>query len=104
MIDERWEEILDKIETTFDVVDHTHTKDGVEKIESIIFDGPVGKVKLIRITRPAIIDKKIIGAHRKSKSKAQYEYIYSDTEKVSRVSAFKEVNGQWEDIEADNFI
>ncbi len=104
MIDDRWGEILDKIQATFNVVDHTNTKDGVEDIEAIIFDGPVGRIKLIRTTRPVIIDKKIIGAHRKGKSKAQYEYIYSDTEKVSRVSAFKEVDGQWQDIEADNFI
>jgi len=104
VIDKRWGEILDKIQTTFNVIDHTNTKDGIEEIESIIFDGPVGRVKLIRITRPAIIDKKTIGAHRRGKSKAQYEYVYSDTEKTSRISALKEVDGQWQDIEADDFI
>ena len=70
----------------------------------IVFKSPAGKVKLVRTTRPAVIDKKVIGANRRGASKAQFEYIYSDTETTSKMEAFREVGGEWESISADNFV
>ena len=105
MQDERWAEILDQIVSRFDVIDHQKEPTEQEGIcEYIIFNGPTGKIKLSRTTRPAVIDKKVIGAHRRGKSQAQFEYIYSDTEKVSKIEAFKEIDGEWQEVEADNLI
>jgi len=104
MLEERWETILDKIKSNFDVVEHE--KDSVEngEDERIIFNGPIGKIKLVRSVRPSVIDKKVIGAHRRGKSQAQYEYIYSDTEKTSRMKTFKEVDGEWQEIDDSDFL
>lgn len=104
MLDERWEAILDKITSNFDVLEHE--KETVENGEDeiIIFNGPLGKIKLIRSIRPLVIDKKVIGALRRGISKAQYEYVYSDTEKVSKLKTFKEVDGEWEEIKGDDFL
>lgn len=103
MTDEKWGEILDKILANFKVLERTQDKIDVAETETVIFVSPVGKVKLVRTVRPAVMDKKIVGAHRRGKSKAQYEYVYSDTDKVSRLEAYKEVGGEWEEIDPDAF-
>lgn len=103
MTAERWGEILDKVLANFKVLEHTKDEEGISKIETLVFIGPLGKIKLVRTIRPAVIDKKVIGAHRKSRSKAQYEYIYSDTDTVSRVDAYKEVDNEWKEINPNAF-
>jgi len=105
MQDDKWGEILDKITSSFNVLDKgkEQLEDNVES-EYIVFESPAGKVKLVRTTRPAVIDKKVIGANRKGASKAQFEYVYSDTETTSKMEAFREVDGEWESISADNFV
>ena len=75
---ERWGYTLDKILSKFEVEEHTKDPDqnGLGEIETVIFSSPLGRVKLVYTVRPVILDKKIIGAHRRGKSQAQYEYIY----------------------------
>ncbi len=104
MLDERWGTILDKITSNFDVIKHEKNtlENGEEEI--IIFNGPVGKIKLVRSLTPLVIDKKVIGAHRRGKSQAQYEYIYSDTEKVSKMKTYKEVDGEWQELSGSDFL
>ena len=104
MLDERWETILDKITSNFDVVQHEKKMLENGEDEIIIFNGPLGKIKLVRSLRPLVIDKKIIGAHRRGMSQAQYEYIYSDTEKVGKMRTFKEVDGEWQEINDSDFL
>lgn len=103
MTSEKWGEILDKVLASFEVISHTKIKEDISEIETIIFNGPLGKIKLVHTIRPAVLDKKIVGAHRRGKSAAQYEYIYSDTEKISNLVAFKETNGEWREMETDAF-
>ena len=104
MLEERWGEILDKVLSSFEVIEHTKEKEELAEIETVVFQSPVGKVKLVRILKPAVIDKKVTGATRMGKSRAKFEYIYSDTEKVSKLEAYKEVDGEWETIDPDNLI
>lgn len=101
MTSEKWGEILDKVLTNFEVLAHTKSKEDLAEIETVIFNGPLGKIKLVYTSRPAVLDKKIVGAHRRGKSKAQYEYIYSDTDKVSLVVAFREIDGEWQEIDSN---
>jgi hypothetical protein len=104
MKDEKWGEVLDRILTSFKVLSHEKTQEDVTEIETLIFEAPIGKVKLVRSVRPAVLDKKIVGAHRRGKSAAQYEYIYSPDEKVTNLVVYREVNGEWEPIDADALI
>lgn len=104
MLEERWGEILDKILSRFDVLEHTKEKEDIAEIETIIFQSPLGKIKLVRILKPVVLDKKVIGANRMGKSKAQYEYVYSETEKTDNLEAYKETDGEWEVISAEEFI
>jgi len=104
MKDEKWGEVLDRILTNFKVLSREQTTEDVAEIETLIFEGPIGKIKLVRTVRPAVLDKKIVGAHRRGKSSAQYEYIYSPDEKVSSLAVYREEGGEWEEINADSLI
>lgn len=102
---EKWGEILDRVKAQFSLLEHTKEpgEDGVGETEVLIFDSPMGKIKLILVTRPVVLDRKIIGAHRRGVSKAQYEYVYSDTETTSRLEAYKEEGGDWMTIDSNVF-
>jgi hypothetical protein len=107
MDDERWHDLVDKIEQKLKVVEKkTGTvDDGRTRIEAVIFEGPEGKMMLRRSSKPLVIDKKVqyskrIGSHR------TVEYVYSPTEKVQRVQLFKwsEADNDWEEIRLDRLI
>ena len=102
---ERWSQTLDKIMSQFEVHDHTKeaSPDEISKVETIIFSSPLGKIKLIYTSRPVIVEKKIIGAYRRGKSKAQVENVYSETETTGQLEAWREQNGEWEQIDAKSF-
>ncbi|MFH0912100.1 MAG: hypothetical protein V1807_00320 [Patescibacteria group bacterium] len=101
MDQERWGEILDRVQAQFSVTEHTKEPDaeGNGQVETLVFAGPIGKIKLVWSTRPMVLDKKIVGAHRRGASKAQYEYTYSDTEKTHRLEAYREVDGEWQELD-----
>jgi len=92
MTDEKWQDIIAKIKDNFELIDH-HTKEfpeerGKGEVEIIEFNGPLGKMRLERTTQPLVIDKKTIGSRRIG-SDIKVEYIYSDTEKVHKFTAYK---------------
>lgn len=90
MNDERWEGIIGKIKDGFEVIEHdTKSLDpDPGSVEFIIFQGPLGKMKLERTTKPLVLDKRAIGSKRIG-SQATVQYVYSDTEKVHTFKAFK---------------
>lgn len=105
MDQEKWGEILDRVKSQFEIIEHTKAtpEGGVGETETLIFTNPMGKIKLEWITRPVIIDKKVIGAHRRGGAgQAQVEYVYSDTETTHKLEAHREVDGEWQAI--DNSI
>jgi len=104
MKDEKWGEVLDRIQANFKVLSHEKTQDDPAEIETLIFEAPIGKIKIIRTVKPVVLDRKVIGANRRGKSAARYEYIYSPDEKTSLLAVYREVNGEWESIDAGSLI
>jgi len=97
MQDDKWLEILDKVKDGFEVIN-----EGKEDLdpgpgfeEFIEFNGPLGKMRLERTTRPVVLDKKGIGSRRIG-SQSTVKYIYSDTEKTHTFKAYK-----WEERQDD---
>ncbi len=92
MTDERWQEVLGHIKDNFQVLTlETHDlpeEDGRGVIEIVEFIGPVGKMKLERTSQPLVTDKRTIGSKRIG-SQTTVEYIYSPTEKVHKLKAFR---------------
>ncbi|MEK7068015.1 MAG: hypothetical protein AAB956_03390 [Patescibacteria group bacterium] len=88
---DKWQNIISLIKDKFSVED-----EGAEeledvpngKIEFIIFQGPLGRMKLEYTTKPVILDKKTIGSRRIG-SEASVQYIYSNTEFSNIFKAYK---------------
>jgi len=88
---EKWQNIIGLIKDKFEVEEEgaenlEDIPDG--KVEFIIFQGLLGRMKLEYTTKPAILDKKIIGSKRIG-SEATVQYIYSDTEFANIFKAYK---------------
>ncbi len=113
MNDEKWLDILDMIDNKFEVLDKTRAEvpigddldeeKATEIIEAVIFNGPLGKMKVERITKPEIIDKKTHYSKRAG-DKARVEYEFSQTEKVHKMKAYRwdDIAGDYIEIEAGN--
>ncbi len=106
MTEERWQEIIAHVKDNFDLLDH-RTKDlsadlGPGQVETLEFQGPLGRMKLEWTTQPLIIDKKTIGSRRIG-SDVTVEYKYSDTEKVHKFKAFRFDQGDevWVELALD---
>ncbi len=97
MQDDKWLDILGQVKDNFEVLEENKEEldPGPGEVEYIVFNGPLGKIKLERTTKPVVLDKKGIGSRRIG-SQATVEYIYSDTEKSNTFRAYK-----WEDAEDD---
>jgi len=83
------------------------TADGPVKqgtAEYIIFDGPMGRMKLQFQTKPKLENKEFHYSHRAGTS-ARVEYKFSEDEVVHTFKAYKfdELDDEWAEIEASSF-
>ncbi len=106
MNDNKWQNLIETIEERFGISERKTEalEKGPGEKEIIIFNGPLGKIKLERTSRPLVLEKRGIVSKRIG-AKADIEYIYSDTEKVQKFRAYK-WNGDtndWEEISAEDF-
>lgn len=106
----QWEEIKFQIEEKFGIdncrteeeeIDRTSDGEVIKaKKEIIEFTGPLGKIKVERITKPRVIDKKTLYTRRIG-GKVAVDYVYSDEETVSQIKFYKKnESGEWQEIDA----
>lgn len=105
---ERWNEIIGNIKDNFDIVDQGEERldeEGGVDVEFIEFNGPLGKMRLEFVTKPIVLDKKTTYSNRIG-SETKVDYIYSQSEKSSKLNAYKWDNesGEWVEIESKNFL
>lgn len=107
MTDERWKEIKDMIEEQFEVLDKRveDFSDRPGTKEVIEFLGPMGKIRLERTDQPLLLGKKTIGSRRIG-SETTVQYIYSDTERIKKLKAYRwdEPTGEWLEIEIEKGV
>jgi len=107
MTRERWEDLVGNVKDKFKVEEegskHDDEQGGVD-IEFIVFSGPLGRIKLEFISRPVVLDKKTNYSNRIG-SETQVKYVYSETEKNSRLTAYKwdESKDDWIEINGSMF-
>ncbi|MEK7203177.1 MAG: hypothetical protein AAB653_02565 [Patescibacteria group bacterium] len=107
MTQEKWQDIINKIKDDFSVEDfgksHSDEEGGVD-VEYIIFQGPLGRIKLEYISKPVVLDKKTIYSSRIG-SETKVNYIYSEDEKSFRLKVFKwdDAINDWQEIDARKF-
>ncbi len=110
MNDEKWEDLIFNIDQKFGIenqkTEDLQIEDGLGKKEKkgkkeiVIFNSGIGKMKLERTTKPLILEKKV--HYKKTKAQSgQVEYIFSDTEKTHKVTAYRwnDQEGDWEEID-----
>ncbi len=90
MTNDRWLDLLDKISNFEQEERFTEEIEDIPngKREIVIFKSPVGRIKLIRTTKPRVLDKKTIYSAR-SGSDMKVEYVYSEDEMVDNLEILK---------------
>ena len=107
MSPEKWQQTVGNIKDNFKVEENekTHLDEaGGVDIEYIIFNGPLGRMKLEFIPKPVIIDKKTKYSNRLG-AETIVEYVYSPDEKSHKLKAYKwdEAVNDWLEMEAKKF-
>ena len=109
---DKWEGLKEELKRKFKILEETtedilgETSDGPVKLgvaEVLIFESPIGKIKLTRESKPAVLGKKEYYSHQAGKS-ARTEYTYSDTEFSHKLKAYKwhDDEDEWKEIDAAN--
>ena len=102
MNDERWEELVYKISLKSRSMEHNvDTQDeGRTKVETVLFDVGTGAMKLERVSKPVVIDKKMRYSKRIG-GDTSTEYVYSETDKSYRVTLYRwnADESAWEEVD-----
>jgi len=79
-------------------------EDGGIDIEYIVFQSPLGKIRLEHIAKPIVLDRKTTYSKRIG-SETKVDYIYSETERSYQLDAYKwnEKTDAWEEIDGSSF-
>jgi len=96
--DEHWFELTERIRDTFRVtLDVERPIDpGPGKIEELEFESPRGKMRLERVSRPVVLDRKAHFSKRVGGQTTE-EYVYSDSEFSHRVAFYRWVDEGWQE-------
>lgn len=94
MTQEKWQQLIGRIKDDFQVLKHEQ-KDGEEEI---IWQSPMGEMRLVRIVRPRVVGEKTKYSNRIGSS-VGIEKVYSDTETVDIVKLWRNQNGDWIEID-----
>jgi hypothetical protein len=109
MNDDKWNDLIDSLEAKFGKIERSITKktdksfsgQDIDTItEQVDFSSPMGNLRVMRVTRPKVLDKKVHYSHTSS-SRGNTEYVYSEDEKSYQVKLFKksEIGNEWNEIE-----
>jgi len=106
MNDQRWEEVLRKLDRQFGDLEFDEVEDEETHavVESVLWRSPMGRMKLSRTTRPLVVDKKLHYSNRAGGG-SHVEYVYSDTETTSRIRLYRwsDPLSDWEEVDASAF-
>lgn len=108
MTREKWESVRGKVLDAFTVLDkgeeHYDEEGGVD-LEFVVFNGPLGKMRLEYIEKPVVLGKKTNYSNRIG-SETAVEYVFSPTERTSRLAAYRwgEAEDDWVEIDAKGIV
>jgi hypothetical protein len=98
----KWEDLIDKIEKLFGFIEHT-TEEYPERrmtVETAVFDGASGRMKLERTVKPLVLDRKTTYSKRIG-GEVTTDYVLSEDEYVDTVRFYKwdKLAGEWKQID-----
>jgi hypothetical protein len=102
--DEKWHELLERIDRVFKMTDRTIEElgDGPGEVERVEFTGPQGEMLIERTVRPVVLDRKMKYSNRIG-APPTVQYTYSPTEKSDRVRLYRKntATGEWDELDLD---
>jgi len=105
--DRAWDRITDAIETKYGIEHHGHSQRKIadamhltEQIAFIEFNREGQSYRLERITGPAIIDRRTVGA-RRAGSDVRFENVYDPDEVGRKTVMYRRMAGEWGLISPD---
>ena len=107
MMPEKWKIIKGNIKDKFEIDDegseHIDDEGGVD-IEFVVFQGPLGKMRLEFVSKPIVLDRKTTYSRRIG-SETKIDYVYSEDEKSHVMTAYKWNDGdeEWVEVDAGSF-
>lgn len=105
MNEARWDEIKTLVKNKFELEKEEMVKEEEKEIDRLIFQGPLGRMKLDWVTKPRVVDIKTTGSAKRGGGTAQkIEKVYSKDESVTYLKAYAEKEGTWVEIEAGDLI
>ncbi len=107
MTEEKWYDILSRIEEKYEIEERGEDEDPqtFTKIERVIFTGPVGKIKIERVSHPKRINTKTMYSKRAGVASAmQDEYDMNDIIQSMHVYRWDEAEDDWLPVHADSFL
>ena len=106
MNDQRWEQVLRRLDKQFGDLEFDEVDDEATHatIESVVGLGPTGRMKLTRPPRPVILDSKRHFSNRAGAG-SHVEYVFSKTEMTQkmRLYTWNEVQSDWDEVDASVF-
>ena len=101
MHDDKWQALVGQIQRKFKVTEHTTSEPDLRDRsvrEVLVFDGPMGPMKIERVTRPLVLSKKPIYSGR-SGAGVSYEYTFDPVEKTHRETLFRWDGNGWTEMD-----
>ena len=105
MGDNKWGELINRIDSQFGILENNRYD--LEEpqgafVEEVIFEGPMGKMKLERTTKPRVVGEKAFGGS-KYGAASGVEKVYSEDEVVNVMKVYKEVGDEWQEADEGMF-
>lgn len=113
-VDEKWEKLIFLVEEHCRVIERkaedfevsrTNTGQSIMgQREFLEFESPLGKMKLERVIKPKVLDKKVLATKRIG-GRVAVDYIYSPEEFVSEIKVYRwdDKEGLWQEIDLKGF-
>ncbi len=101
----KWERLLDQIEKQFGFLEHEvrEVPDRHMTIETAVFEGASGRMKLERAVHPLVLEEKVHYSKRIG-GDVNVERVYSDTENVDTVKLYRWIprERRWVEMEVSD--
>jgi hypothetical protein len=98
----RWEKLLDQIERAFGLSEHDIQEYPERRltVETVVFDGATGRMKLERSVHPLVVDEKLHYSRRIG-GDVGVERVYSASETVDTVKLYRwdPRSARWQEVE-----
>ena len=112
MTDEKWESLVEMAKKNFknvsleteDLLGPSADGDVKQGTQDVLeFENAQGRFRVVRETRPVLLEKKMHFSHRQGDS-ARTEYVFSDKEMSHKIVVYLEdTQGEWTKIDGNTF-